>query len=467
MAGSSHRRGTALLAALVVAAGLSVATAPPAAAAESYVVSYPTPARYYVDSGPELTVGVSEFDISLDPEQNVRTVEVRATYPDGQTVEHEVTLTLLQPTATVPFATQRRAALTYSVVFRDWDGGFLDQELFVAEIVGRPTQLSTRWPKAARVRERSSYVVRGRLSGGARPVLVQRKATGTWITLGAGRSQADGSYAVRVDTAWVTQHRRLRVLAAETRTHDAGAATKQRGLTVARSYRPRPGRAWRPIRGSGFPGQRWSPCGDPRGFLTYRVNPDRAPRGHLREVKQAFAAVTAATGFSFRYAGTTTLVPLKPGTDEITRKADITLAYATERMVPALGGGVIGVAPVTSQYANTDWWRVIAAAVVLDTQAPLAPGFGGGRATRGSVLIHELGHVMGLDHVSDRRQVMYPAITTAAARYANGDLRGLAQVGVARGCFPFEPNPYGRTGSGRSARPGPPRTVVHTVGLAP
>ncbi|GEP33304.1 hypothetical protein NSZ01_10720 [Nocardioides szechwanensis] len=469
MVGSLRRRCAALLAALLTAACLSVVTAPPAAAAESYVVSYPLPARYYVDSSQSLTVGVTDFEPDVDPDQNVRTAEVRAVYPDGSSVEHEVTLTLLVPSATVPFPTQRRAPLAYSVTFFDADGDFLDQRAFTAEIIGWPSDLKAGWPTASRIRERTSYVVRGQVAGGARKVLVQRKATGTWITLGAGQSQANGSYAVKVDTRWVTTHR-LRALVTETRTHNADVAAKPSALTVTRSYKPRPGTAWKPIHSSGFPGQRWTPCGAAPGVLTYRVNPARAPRGYLAEIRKAFAQVTAATGFGFRYAGTTTLVPLKPGSQAITRKADVTIAYATARMVPALRGGVIGVSPVASQYAYTDWWRVFAAAVVLDTQAGLAPGFGGGKATRGSVLIHELGHVMGLDHVSDRRQIMYPAITRAEARYANGDLRGLANVAVSRGCFPFEPNPYGRAGSTATARrlpPGPTRTVVHTVGLAP
>ena len=464
MAGSLRRRSAALVAGVVAVSGLAVATAGPAAADESYGVSYPLPARYYVDSAPALTVGVDDFE-SGDPEEEVRTVEVRARDAGGLTVaESEVTLTPEAPTASVPFATQQRGDLVYSVVFRDHEGDWLDQEQFVVQVVGRATTLTTRWPQRATIRERARYVVAGQVDGGARTVLVQRRAADTWMTLGTTRSQVDGSYQVRVDTTWVTVHRRLRVLVLPSRTHEALTRTRTGPLTVTRSYLPRPGRAWKPIRGDRFPGQRWSPCGNPRGVLTYRVNPARAPRGHLTEIRTALAQVTAATGFAFRYAGKTSLVPLKPGTQRVTRNADFTIAYATERIVPALRGGVIGVAPVASQYADTDWWRVVAAGIVLDTQAQLAPGFAGGRATRGSVLIHELGHVMGLDHVSDRRQVMFPAITRAAARYATGDLRGLEMVGVARGCFPAEPNPFGRARP-RGLPERPTRTVVHRVRL--
>lgn len=464
MVGSPRRRLTVLSALLLTLAGLSAVTAPPAAATESYSVSYPTPARYLVDTARELTVGVQfGLVLDLDPAAYVRTVAVRATFPDGSWTDRKVTLTPLSPSVTMPIPTERRTAIDYSVTFRDSAGSVLDRRTFGVAVVGRASRLHARWPGKYRVRERGSYVVRGTLAGGARRVVVQRKAPGAWITLGAGRSDASGSYAIPMATAWVTRHRRLRVRAPETRTHNAAAVLKSRGLVVTRAYRPRPGRVWRPITAPGASGQRWTPCQAPGGLLTYRVNPNRAPRGYLTEVRKAFAQVTAATGFRFRYAGPTSLVPLAKGTRAITRDADITIAYATARQVPVLRGGVIGVAPVKAQSTNTSWWRIIEAAVVLDSQARLAPGFAAGKITRGSVLIHEIGHTMGLDHVDDRRQIMYPAITRNAARFARGDLRGLEKVGVARGCFSGERDPFGRTGSERRLPGGPTHTVVHTV----
>jgi hypothetical protein len=76
--------------------------------------------------------------------------------------------------------------------------------------------------------------------------------------------------------------------------------------------------------------------------------------------------------------------------------------------------------------------------MVIDRTFRARPGFGPGRPTRGATLIHELGHAVGLDHVGDPRQMMYPAPTRHAASYAKGDLRGLAKVGVGAGCFPGE-----------------------------
>ena len=45
------------------------------------------------------------------------------------------------------------------------------------------------------------------------------------------------------------------------------------------------------------------------------------------------------------------------------------------------------------------------------------------------VLLHELGHLVGLDHVTDKNQVMYPTLTHPIGHYAPGDVAGLAILG--------------------------------------
>ena len=44
------------------------------------------------------------------------------------------------------------------------------------------------------------------------------------------------------------------------------------------------------------------------------------------------------------------------------------------------------------------------------------------------MILHELGHVMGLEHVDDPRQLMYPEIGTPDG-LAAGDLNGLYELG--------------------------------------
>ncbi len=45
------------------------------------------------------------------------------------------------------------------------------------------------------------------------------------------------------------------------------------------------------------------------------------------------------------------------------------------------------------------------------------------------VALHELGHLVGLEHLPDTNQVMYPSINVNLAGYAAGDLAGLAALG--------------------------------------
>ena len=50
------------------------------------------------------------------------------------------------------------------------------------------------------------------------------------------------------------------------------------------------------------------------------------------------------------------------------------------------------------------------------------------------MLLHELGHLVGLGHVADPYQVMYDTNAYPLPSYRSGDLRGLAKLGLGR-CF--------------------------------
>jgi hypothetical protein len=58
-----------------------------------------------------------------------------------------------------------------------------------------------------------------------------------------------------------------------------------------------------------------------------------------------------------------------------------------------------------------------------------------GRARVRAVIQHEIAHLVGLGHVEDRSQLMFPTITPTVTGFNTGDLEGLAALG--RGvCFP-------------------------------
>lgn len=198
---------------------------------------------------------------------------------------------------------------------------------------------------------------------------------------------------------------------------------------------------------------RWNPC---QKAITYRINtkyaaPSKAGRAKARkDVKGAVARLSAATGMSFRYTGSTSLIPKDTASSWSSRQrgAEIYIAWVKQSKSAGrtnlLGRAGSGWAAGSGGYAYKFWkvgndpWRgaIGRGFVVLDSSQnkKFKGGFGSG-TTRGDLLLHELGHVMGLNHAAAASQVMYPTIQKRdTSAYASGDLTGLAQLGRAQGC---------------------------------
>jgi hypothetical protein len=89
--------------------------------------------------------------------------------------------------------------------------------------------------------------------------------------------------------------------------------------------------------------------------------------------------------------------------------------------------------------------------LVMNAQRPdLVPGFGDRRDAIGATLVHELGHILGLDHVEDRAQLMSADPGAGPVQFGDGDLRGLRAIGADAGCLPA---PDAASGRGLSATP--------------
>jgi matrixin len=191
---------------------------------------------------------------------------------------------------------------------------------------------------------------------------------------------------------------------------------------------------------------RWNPCQP----IHYRVNTTEAPRGVgvMRDLKAAIARVHKATGLTFVYDGPTRVIPqqhygwtAKPG-----HFPPLVIAWAKRGHV-AGGSTLLEGTDGVGGFTTRGWsdgnvqhrTRIVSGYVVLSTtpSGTYAPGFGPG-VTRGELFLHELGHAVGLQHVTDTRQIMYPVVVTGArpsAEYQAGDLAGLRKVGRKAGCI--------------------------------
>ncbi|HVX52923.1 matrixin family metalloprotease [Nocardioides sp.] len=181
---------------------------------------------------------------------------------------------------------------------------------------------------------------------------------------------------------------------------------------------------------------RWNPCAP----IPYRVNLGGTSRRNLHVVERAIKQVARATGFTFVYAGSTRSVPFARGRSAARQipGQGLVIAWTTPRRVPALAGDVVGIGgPGASYHRDQTGWEITSAGVAIDRAAAahLPRGMVDGPSLM-SLLLHELGHAMGLGHVASKSEVMHEGLGPwSRPHYGPGDLAGLAALGAARGCF--------------------------------
>ena len=174
---------------------------------------------------------------------------------------------------------------------------------------------------------------------------------------------------------------------------------------------------------------------DPCRPVHYVVRPDNAPPGGEQVVHEAVARVSAVTGLRFVHDGPTDessaatrrlFQPDRYGD----RWVPVIISWQTEAENPEFTTDVAGEAGSVPVSVDGGPMTFVSGVVDLDAAAfarfLAAPE---GVPVARAIVLHELGHLVGLGHVSDPNQLMYPA-ASSALDFAAGDLTGLARLGA-------------------------------------
>ncbi len=178
----------------------------------------------------------------------------------------------------------------------------------------------------------------------------------------------------------------------------------------------------------------WDPC-DP---IHYEINPEGAPDGEESTeefVADAVRVVAHYTGLEFVYDGRTDRRPEwdRQFLPSLGHHEPVLISWATEDEVEQLEGDVAGVGgAVAAPVEGGDWRRYVTGGVTLDADVfeDLDGVFGDGGEGR-AILLHELGHLVGLDHVDSREELMF-ADNVGQREFGTGDLNGLVRLGEGR-----------------------------------
>lgn len=167
------------------------------------------------------------------------------------------------------------------------------------------------------------------------------------------------------------------------------------------------------------------------------VNHATAPPGADLLLQEAISRVSRATGLVFLIDGPTDERPSSyrqlPGGLHLGRNwPPVLVSWTTPAAIPELAGPVAGLGGSTARTDSMGLTRYVTGAVNLDGPdiAEILRRPNGWPQAR-AILMHELGHLVGLAHIDDPHQLMSPQ-STGQTRFGDGDLRGLHKLGSGR-----------------------------------
>jgi hypothetical protein len=191
---------------------------------------------------------------------------------------------------------------------------------------------------------------------------------------------------------------------------------------------------------------RWDACAPVRFLLSTPEAPEHAER----DLRTALEMLADASGLDLVLLGTT---EERPSADRalVERDGDgwrwrpVLVAWAapgaTDLPLTPVDRGVA--LPVAVRDGGREGY-VTGQVVINSARDDLVPGFSDRRDAIGATLVHEVGHILGLDHVDDVTQLMSADPGSGPVRFGEGDLRGLRALGADAGCRPAPPATSGR-----------------------
>ena len=170
---------------------------------------------------------------------------------------------------------------------------------------------------------------------------------------------------------------------------------------------------------------RWNPCAP----IRYLVNMGGYDASFRQVIAEAVERLEAATGLPLIPVGDTTFMPTSSNSPQLSGVGgELVIALGDQAQSNLVPGSIVGRAGIF--YSSS----IVRASVVID-MGDVGSNGPWSSTGAGPVLLHELAHAVGLDHVVDGTQLMNNTATQGGPiTYGTGDLTGLWQVGAAQGC---------------------------------
>ncbi len=106
------------------------------------------------------------------------------------------------------------------------------------------------------------------------------------------------------------------------------------------------------------------------------------------------------------------------------------IAWSNEKNFPDLAGDTAGIGEPIAAYTTDGKKQVYVSGLVVFDDQQLSVTATPDRGIVRAIVLHELGHLVGLGHTADRNEIMYSESNFDVRDYGVGDLQGLAMLGT-------------------------------------